>query len=142
MIDRVYEFDNAAKALLSQIPDVVWYESNAENVNTYDDPQYGVYFGNDVLAMSPYTGGGIAGHQDDAIVHPFSVFVSAPNQLIMNKLVSKIRSMLIGKTLIEGSSGIGENGTLNSYGDSDATLKPVKYTYFMSFTTTIDRSDT
>ena len=137
MVDTVYQFDNDVRALLSTIKDVALSESTKEASES--SKAYIVYFGNDIVAGSSWEYGSLVGPQDDAIIHQFSVLISAPSTVARNAIVSEVRRRLVG-TVLDNASAINETGMMNSFGDSDATLKPVKYTYFITFSAIIDRS--
>lgn len=140
MADPILSFDTAVQALLSDnLKDVALCES-VESGEGSTAPQYIVFFGNDFIQGEAYSYGSITGAQDDAFIHQFSVLIVARNRNIRNAIVAAVRRLLVG-TVIGNASGIRETGMQNGYGDTDGTLKPVKFTYFITFSVTMDRSD-
>jgi len=138
--DPILRFDTAVQQRLSDnLKDVPIYES-VEDGDGSTSPQYIVFFGNDVVQGEAYSYGSITGAQDDAFIHQFSVLIVARNKSIRNAVVSAVRQLLVG-TVLDNASGIRETGMQNGYGDTDGTLKPVKFTYFITFSVTMDRSD-
>lgn len=141
MTDAILEFDTQVQALLATMKDVSVYESvRDDSDDVAENAPYIIYFGNDVVRGNDWQYGSIVGAQNDALLHPFGVFVSAPAVGVRNEMIAFIRRSLLGKSFA-GSGGIVETGEQNSFGDTDATIKPVKFTYMMTFSAIIDRSE-
>ena len=139
MVDRILEFDKELLAALSTLKDISVYESVAE-AESDGKPEYLVVFTNDSIRGEAYNHESIVSVTEDSFFHPFYVAVSARSAAARNRIVSAVRKKVLGNQFAD-SSAIIETGIMNSYGDSDITLKPVKYTYIMTFQATLDRSD-
>lgn len=144
MTDTILEFDTQVRAFLDTMKDVSVYESVRDDGNVASDADdkkaYIVYFGNDIVRGSDWEYGSIVGAQNDALLHPFGVFISAPSAAVRNAIIAYVRKGLLGKSFA-GSGGVVETGEQNTYGDTDNTLKPTKFTYMLTFSAIIDRSE-
>ena len=144
MIDPVLEFDEAAQELLQTlVPNFIEEvsEDTLSPIESRKSKTYAIYFGNDVVPGTEYAHAPITGSADASAIHFFSVFIVASSPGVRNGLISKVRRLFEGQTITKGSGMISETGTMNSYADSDATLKPVKYTYMLSYKVTVDRGN-
>lgn len=135
---NVLEFDQGVLAELQKIQGVKVYDS----VRPDEDEEgkiYVVFFGNDVLPGEASRHRPITGYLEASVLHPFNVLIAAPTPAIRNKVVNEVRRRILSYT-VDGASEVKETGQLNSYGDTDNTLKPVRYTYYVTFQVTLDRS--
>ncbi len=142
MADPVIEFDTEVlRRLGTMVPKFI--ENVSEDTLTPIEDRsaktYAIFFGNDIVPGTAYKHMPITGSTTASALHMFSVFIVAPSPGVRNVLVSKVRSLLEGQIITDHSGMIQETGTMNSYADSDSTLKPVKYTYMLSFMVTVDR---
>lgn len=121
-------------------------KNGLEGVGVYQDVEaddapktkaYCVYFGNDRLYGTQFLHASIAGPQYGSVFHPFAIHVSATSPAIRNKMVAEIRRLLLGRRILDGSA-IRETGDGAGYGDTDNTLRPTRYTYYLTFIVTLD----
>lgn len=101
---------------------------------------YLVYFGNDRLFGEASRMNSICGPTGDAYYHPFAIHVSATSPSLRNRIVAEVRKLLIGRSIL-ASSAIRETGDGAGYGDTDNTLRPTRYTYYLTFQVMLDMGD-
>lgn len=133
----VETFDEAVLARLRRLPVEVYDMLRPDDSNAPDT--YVVFYGLDVVPGSARSHQTIAGPVGASVYHTFSVLVSATSPRAERSLVSTLRKVLVGFS-IPGSTQAFETGELNSWGDADSTTKPVRYTSYITFQVTLERS--
>lgn len=134
----VEKFDEAAMKELETLKGVRVFDSLRPDGDN-DGKDYVVYMPGDVTpgAMRKY--GSIVGVTQAAVIHQFGVLVSSVSPKARNHLLAAVRRRLLGFQ-IPGTSEAFETGALNSYGNTDSTVRPVRYTSYVTFQVTVDRS--
>ena len=104
-----------------------------------DGKTYIVFFGSDIRVGSPRKHRPITGWMDASVFSSFGVYVAAESAKAKRGVVRAVRDVLLG---IESDfmSDIHETGAMNSYSDTDGTVKPIKYTWYGTFQCLVDRS--
>ena len=144
MVDPVIAFDTAALSRLRTLTPNFFEEVSEDNLTPIESRKsktYAIFFGNDLVPGTEYAHMPVTGSSTSSVLHFFSVFVVANSPGVRNALVSKVRQLFEGQTITASSGMITETGTMNSYADSDPTLKPIKYTYMLSYKVTVDRGN-
>lgn len=134
----VAKFDEAMLEALRELPDVKVFESVRPDEDRSGNT-YLVYSGGDIVPGASTNHEPITGFSEASVLHSFSVFIAAPTAGVRRAVQKAVRRIVLGFRL-EGCTPPRETGQLNSYGDSDQTIKPVRYTALMTYQSTIDRS--
>lgn len=134
------EFDAEVMRILRDHLKGVEVHQDVEADDARKSKAYCVFFGNDRYFGSPYVHGSIAGPQHGSVYHYFGVHVSATSPSIRNRIVAEIRRLLLGRRIL-GGSAIRGSGDGSGYGDTDNTLRPTRYTYYLTFIVTLDLED-
>lgn len=136
MRDRTLEFDKTCLSILRSIKDVEVFDSFARDVKK---PLYIVYHGGAEIGRSLPMFNALDGHGNDVFEHPFHITVVAESKELLDRLVSKVKELLVGAVLIEGSGGVNIFASEGSTTDHDSTLRPAVYQRLMSFYVYLDR---
>lgn len=131
------EFDDEVMRILRDGLAGVGVHQDVEADDAPKTKAYCVFFGNDRLYGTPFSHGSIAGPQHGSVFHTFGIHVSATSPRIRNQIVAEIRRLLLGRRILDGSA-IRETGDGAGYGDTDNTLRPTRYTYYLTFIVTLD----
>lgn len=134
----VDKFDELMLSALSVLPGVKVYDGVRPDEDR-DGNMYVVYFPGDLIPGAAARHEPITGFKEASVLHPFAVMIAAPTARARRQLQAAVRRVILGFE-VQGASGIRETGQLNSYGVTDATLIPVRYTQYMTYQVTVDRS--
>ena len=128
---NVYEVDQALMAHLRGIEGLEVVE-DAVPGGAEGRSVYAVFFGGDLTprAKAP---------RYSAMMHTFAVLVAARTASVRNSVREEVRNRLVGWSA-PGVGQVRETGQLNSYGDTDATIQPLKYACYMTFQTMISEA--
>ena len=133
---NVYEVDQALMAHLRGIEGLTVVEDavpgGAEGKSTY-----AVFFGGDLTPRAKAVS--MASPRYSAMMHTFAVLVAARTASVRNAVREEVRDRLVGWSA-PGVGQVRETGQLNSYGDTDATIQPLKYACYMTFQTMISEA--
>lgn len=133
----VFDFDVAMIGELKKLPVKVFDSARPEYDR--DGSVYLVYSGGDIIQGTEHNYQPITGFKDAAVIHTFTVFVSAPSAEARNKVQAAVREVVFNAEF-EGCTPVSETGQLNSFGATDNTVKPIRYTCIMTYNTTLDRT--
>lgn len=134
----VEKFDDAMLEALSVLPGVKVYDSVRPD-NDREGQVYVVYFPGDIIPGSAEHHQPVTGFHQASVIHTFAIMISAPSARSRRKLQAAVRRVVLD-VKVDGCTPPSETGQLNSYGNTDNTVKPVRYTGYMTFKSTIDRS--
>ncbi len=98
-----------------------------------------IFYGNDIRTGAPRRHRPLSGWQDASVYASFGVFVGAESVKVKKGMVKLVRQTLLNLRT-DFMSDIMETGAMNSYSDTDGTVKPVKYTWYGTFQCLVDRS--
>lgn len=133
----IEEFDAAVVSRLRTLTDVDVFLSRRPD-DSYSGKSYLVFMGNTALPGAPRRHRPINSVRDASVYHPFGVFIASTSAQARNAIVSAVRRRLIGFQH-DGSGEVEETGELNSYGETDSVIKPVRYTAYLTFQVLLDR---
>lgn len=136
-MDSTAKFDLKVLELLRTIKGVEVFDIDVEDS---DAPAYIVFHGGAEIGAFLTSNQSIAGHQYDVYEHRFDIKVVATQKSLLVPITSKVKQLLIGATLIPGSSGVNIAPSLSMSGDYDATMRPTKFLAVLSFAVSLDRS--
>lgn len=133
---NVYEVDKAILKHLQGIPGLSVVE-DAVPGGAGGKSAYAVFFGGDLTPRAKAVS--MASPRYSAMMHTFAVLVAARTASVRNSVREEVRSRLVG-WCAPGVGQVRETGQLNSYGDTDATIQPLKYACYMTFQTMISEA--
>lgn len=135
-----YEYDTELlKVLRAGLPGVGVHE-DVEPDDAERTTAYVVLFGGDLVFGSQARYASVAGQRCDAAIHTFAVHVSATTPSIRSKIVARIRDLLRGRRILDAGE-VRETGDGVGYGDTDPTMRPVRYTGYLTFRAVLDLED-
>ena len=124
---NVYEVDQALMAHLRGIEGLEVVE-DAVPGGAEGRSVYAVFFGGDLTPRAKAVS--MASPRYSAMMHTFAV---------LDSVREEVRNRLVGWSA-PGVGQVRETGQLNSYGDTDATIQPLKYACYMTFQTMISEA--
>jgi hypothetical protein len=133
---NVYEVDQQLIKLLEGIEGLPVYEDTVPG-GAQPGGVYAVFFGGDLTPRAKAVS--MVSPRYSALMHTFAVMVAARTARVRNQVREEVRNRLVGWAA-PGVGQVRETGQLNSYGDTDATIQPLKYACYMTFQTMISEA--
>lgn len=131
------EYDAEVRRVLREGLPGVGVHEDLEPDDAKRTTAYVVMFGQDLMFGEYAKYSSVAGQRYDAAILLFGLHVSATTPSIRNKIVAHIRELLRGRRILDAGE-IRETGDGVGYGDTDSTMRPTRYTYYLTFRAVID----
>ena len=134
----VEEFDNRVAEALEGLPGVDVFRSRKPD-DVYKGKSYLVIMGGDVIPGAATGHKPLCGVRQASFYHTFGVYVVSVSASARTSIVSAVRRRLYGFRVTGVSGEVEETGAYNASSESDPTVRPVRYTAYLTFKVLIDR---